>query len=142
MISMSNIIVDKVNLKFNNELSYNDMPTSVNVEISCGQGRNMGGQEIYRCFNNQYVRFYKAPSSSGTTSINTAKNKDADSNNSTVRTNDTIQRDNQPSTQMDTHSQRTQIKEVPENTDNIPRDSRQSTMEQIESDLLMKQMGR
>lgn len=135
-ISMSNIIVEKVNLKFNNELAYNDMPTSMNVEIICKQGRNLGGQEIYRSFNNQYVRIYAAPSSSGTTTVATNSNKSADANNATVRTNDTITRDNQPDVQVNSQGQRTQTKEVPADTSNMVRGTSGYDQEALEDAML------
>lgn len=63
-VSMGNIIVDKVEIKTNNELSFNDMPTRFSVNIQAKQGRNLGGQEMLSSFNNGYKRVYentKAP---------------------------------------------------------------------------------
>ncbi len=57
-ISLGNIIVKSVDLKFNNELAYNDMPTRLDVEVSVELGRNLGAQEIFQMFNNGYIRRY------------------------------------------------------------------------------------
>lgn len=62
--SMGNVIVEKVEIKTNNELLFNDMPTRLGVNIQVKQGRSLGGQEILSCFNNGYKRVYeniKAP---------------------------------------------------------------------------------
>jgi len=64
-VSMGNIKVEKVNLKFNNELGYNDMPTRLNVSITASLGRNIGAQEIFAMFNNGYKRVYSKPDKKG-----------------------------------------------------------------------------
>ena len=57
--SMGNVIVKNVELKWNNEFSFNDMPTDLTVSIQVSQGRNLGGQEILSGFNNGYKRVYQ-----------------------------------------------------------------------------------
>ena len=64
--NVGNIIVDKVDLKFNNEFAYNDIPTRVTATIGVSFGRNLGAQEIFSVFNNGYRRQYRKDST-GTT---------------------------------------------------------------------------
>jgi hypothetical protein len=70
--SMSNLHVQKVTLKFNNEFAYNDMPTQINVSIQVNMGRGMGLQEIFKTFNNGFFRIYD---------INTGDSVDNDTKN-------------------------------------------------------------
>ena len=64
-VSLGNIIVDGVDMKFNNEFAFNDIPTRLDVEIKIRLGRNLGAQEIFRMFNNGYMREYLPKPSSG-----------------------------------------------------------------------------
>ena len=63
-VTFGNVIVESVNLNFNNEFGYNDIPTRLDVEVKVKQGRNMGAQELFQMFNNGYQRVYSASSSS------------------------------------------------------------------------------
>jgi len=56
--STGNIKVSKVDLKFNNELGFNDIPTRLDVSITTSMGRNLGAQEILSKFNNNFLRVY------------------------------------------------------------------------------------
>lgn len=67
ILCLSNIYASKVDLKFSNELGFNDMPKRVDVTISMELARPLGGQEINRMFNNQYGRVYSKMSNTGTT---------------------------------------------------------------------------
>lgn len=60
-ISLNNLVVNKVDLKFPTEMGFNDIPTKIDVTITLKQGRNMGAQEIVKMFNNNYSRNYGAP---------------------------------------------------------------------------------
>ena len=62
ILSINNIVVDKVNIDFANQLSFNDSPINIGVKIDCRLGRNMGAQEIMTYFNNGYKRIYKVGS--------------------------------------------------------------------------------
>ena len=64
-VTMGNAYVKSVNLNFNNEMGFNDIPTKLNVTIKVDQGRNMGAQEIFQMFNNGYNRVYVAPKDYG-----------------------------------------------------------------------------
>jgi len=64
-VSLGNIKVDDVNIKFKNELGYNDIPTRLETEIKISLGRNLGGQEIFAMFNNGYKRVYDKKANSG-----------------------------------------------------------------------------
>ena len=57
-VSFGNIVVKSINLKFNNEFSFNDIPTKLDVEIQVQLGRNIGAQEIFQMFNKGYQRTY------------------------------------------------------------------------------------
>jgi len=57
-VSLGNIKVDDISLKFSNELSFNDMPKRLDVEVQISLGRNLGAQEIFQMFNNGYQRAY------------------------------------------------------------------------------------
>lgn len=58
ILNMANIVVNNVDLKFSNEMGFNDMPKRVDATIEIKMGRPLGGQEINRMFNNQYGRIY------------------------------------------------------------------------------------
>lgn len=58
ILNINNIVVTNVDLKFSNELGFNDMPKKVDATIDIKFGRPLGGQEINRMFNNQYGRKY------------------------------------------------------------------------------------
>lgn len=72
ILNINNIVVTNVDLKFSNELGFNDMPKKVDATIDLKFGRPLGGQEINRMFNNQYGRKYTRGSSgvSGTSGTN------------------------------------------------------------------------
>jgi len=57
-ISLGNVVVEKVNVNFKNELGFNDIPTRIDVDVKVKLGRNLGGQEIFAMFNNGYTRVY------------------------------------------------------------------------------------
>lgn len=65
ILNINNIVVSNVDLKFSNELGFNDMPKKVDATIDIKFGRPLGGQEINRMFNNQYGRIYSNPELSG-----------------------------------------------------------------------------
>jgi hypothetical protein len=67
ILCLSNIYASKVDLKFSNELGFNDMPKRVDVSITMDLARPLGRQEINRMFNNQYGRIYSKVSNTGTT---------------------------------------------------------------------------
>jgi len=81
-VSLGNIIVDGVDMKFNNEFAFNDIPTRLDVEIKIRLGRNLGAQEIFRMFNNGYLREYLPKVGTGSAG-NTTSNEKTDSTNST-----------------------------------------------------------
>lgn len=62
ILSMGNVYVDNVDIKFSSEMGFQDMPKSINVNIDLKQGRPLGKWEIERLFNNQYGRIYSKPS--------------------------------------------------------------------------------
>lgn len=57
-VSMGNVVVKSVKLDFNNELGFNDIPTTLKVTIEVALGRNLGAQEIFQMFNRGYERVY------------------------------------------------------------------------------------
>jgi hypothetical protein len=61
ILNIGNIVVSSVDLKFSNEMGFNDMPKRVNVNIDIKFGRDLGKQEIEKMFNNQYGRIYSNP---------------------------------------------------------------------------------
>jgi len=61
ILNIGNILVNNVDLKFSNEMGFNDMPKRVNVTIDIKFGRDLGRQEIEKMFNNQYSRIYSNP---------------------------------------------------------------------------------
>lgn len=67
ILTAANIVVDTVDVKMNNSLGFNDMPTGFKLNIGLKLGRNLGGQEIFRMFNNTYFRYYKNVSNKATT---------------------------------------------------------------------------
>jgi len=62
-VSLGNIKVSKVNIDFNNELGFNDIPTKMDIKIDVSFGRNLGAQEIFAMFNNGYTRIYDTENS-------------------------------------------------------------------------------
>jgi len=68
ILSMGNVYLENgVDLKFSNELGFQDMPKRVDVTIDLKMGRPLGRWEIERMFNNQYGRVYtKAAVDGGT----------------------------------------------------------------------------
>ena len=59
ILSMGNVYLENgVDLKFSNELGFQDMPKRVDVTIDLKMGRPLGRWEIERMFNNQYGRVY------------------------------------------------------------------------------------
>lgn len=58
VVSLGNIVVDNINLKLGNSMSFNDLSSEINVEVNLKFGRNLGGQEIRKMFNNNYTRDY------------------------------------------------------------------------------------
>ena len=77
--SIGNMIVRKCELKFNNDFSFNDMPTRITASITVEQGRDLGGQEILMAFNNGVDRVYS-------TEDNGTLNS-GDNTNKTIKTN-------------------------------------------------------
>lgn len=59
LLSMNNIYVKNVNVKFKSEMAVNDMPKFIDVSIELEQGRNLGKQELNRLFGVEYQRKYK-----------------------------------------------------------------------------------
>lgn len=59
--TIGNLILDSIHLDFGGELSYNDMPTELNVKITLKSGRVMGAQELTELFNNGKGRIYDTP---------------------------------------------------------------------------------
>jgi len=59
VLTAANVVVETVNVKMNNAMGFNDMPTGFKVDIGLKLGRNLGGQEIFKMFNNSYFRYYK-----------------------------------------------------------------------------------
>lgn len=59
--TIGNLVVTKVDLSFNGEMGYNDMPTELTVKISLENGRPMGANEITSLFNNGRGRIYDTP---------------------------------------------------------------------------------
>jgi len=57
-VSLGNIVVKKIDVKFKNDLSYNDMPKKIDVNTTVELGRPLGAQEIFGMFNNGYNRVY------------------------------------------------------------------------------------
>jgi len=61
ILNIGNMVVNNVDLKFSNEMGFNDMPKKVDVAIDIKFGRDLGQQEIEKMFNNQYGRIYSNP---------------------------------------------------------------------------------
>lgn len=61
ILSMGNILLDSGKIEFNNELGFNDLPTSFNLSFDIKQGRPLGKQEIMEVLNNSYSRVYVPP---------------------------------------------------------------------------------
>lgn len=59
LLSMNNINVTGVNVKMGSEMSVNDLPKFINVEVEMEQGRNLGRQELTKLFGIEYQRKYK-----------------------------------------------------------------------------------
>ena len=78
ILNMANIYVSDVDLKFSNELGFQDMPKRVDVTIQLKMGRPFGTGEIERMFNNQYGRIYSKPTDekTATDSGDSEKGKD------------------------------------------------------------------
>jgi len=55
------ILADAVNIKFNNELSYNDFPTEIYATIKLKSVRSRGAQELEQIFNTGFGRIYVYP---------------------------------------------------------------------------------
>jgi hypothetical protein len=53
-----NLICQKLELTFGNELGFNDMPTTMKVTADLIPGRNLGGQELEKLFNTGGGRIY------------------------------------------------------------------------------------
>ena len=66
-VSLGNVVVDNVELVFNNEFAFNDMPTLLKVKVTVRLGRSLGSQEIFQMFNNGYNRTYEIPTSNDNT---------------------------------------------------------------------------
>jgi hypothetical protein len=58
IISINDIVIEDINLTFDNEFAFNDMPTGFKTDITVKMGRGMGAQEIFQIFNNSYQRLY------------------------------------------------------------------------------------
>ena len=58
ILNLANIYVNNVDLKFSNEMGFNDMPKRVDATIEIKLARPLGSSEINRMFNNQYGRIY------------------------------------------------------------------------------------
>jgi len=59
ILTVGNVVLTNTTIKMNNSIGFNDMPTGFKVDIELKLGRNLGGQEIFRMFNNTYFRYYK-----------------------------------------------------------------------------------
>jgi hypothetical protein len=57
-MSINNLMVDKVDVKWGNEMSFNELPKELTANINCTFGRNMGKNEILKYFAQTYVRTY------------------------------------------------------------------------------------
>lgn len=59
IISMSNVYLKNIDVSYQGEMLYNDIPKFINVKLSLEQGRNMGKNEIYDMFGIKYKRSYQ-----------------------------------------------------------------------------------
>jgi hypothetical protein len=61
IISVGDLIVTGIDMKMNNELSYNDFPTEVTFNVKVESARTRGAQELERIFNAGRGRIYAYP---------------------------------------------------------------------------------
>jgi hypothetical protein len=64
ILSMGNVLLEEGKIEFNNELGFNDLPTSFKLSFNIKEGRPLGKQEIMEVLNNSYSRVYVPPTSS------------------------------------------------------------------------------
>lgn len=63
ILSMGNVLLEDGKIEFNNELGFNDLPTSFKLSFNIKEGRPLGKQEIMEVLNNSYSRVYVPPTS-------------------------------------------------------------------------------
>lgn len=61
VISIGNLVCNSVDVKIGNVLSYDDVPTTIDVTFNLKDGRSRGIQEILRLFNMDSFRQYDIP---------------------------------------------------------------------------------
>jgi hypothetical protein len=64
VLSVGNLVCDSVTVNVGNVLSYDDVPTTIEVTYGLKDGRSRGIQEIMRLFNNDSFRQYDLPPNS------------------------------------------------------------------------------
>ena len=57
-MSINNIHVEKIDIKWDKEIAYNELPKELTASISCKLGRSLGKQEILKLFAQTYIRTY------------------------------------------------------------------------------------
>lgn len=60
ILNIGNIVVRTSDLKFSNDLGFNDMPIRIDASFTVELGRPLGKQEIEKMFNNGYRRVYSS----------------------------------------------------------------------------------
>ena len=57
-LSINNILVEKIDVKWDKEIAYNEFPKELTASINCRLGRSLGKQEILKLFAQSYIRTY------------------------------------------------------------------------------------
>jgi hypothetical protein len=81
ILSMANVTVEEGKIKMNKELTFNDLPTKINVSFDVSSSRPMGKQEIIEVLNISYKREYSSINNTGISG--TINSTDFTSHNST-----------------------------------------------------------
>lgn len=60
VLSIGNILVENGNITFGNELSFNDIPTKIDISFEVKLSRSIGKNDILNILNNAYGRIYSS----------------------------------------------------------------------------------